>query len=118
MILMLAMLIVLYLLAAKKDDSEESNLEETVAAYSETHAKMTLVNMQTVGRLIKSYIAMHDNFPEDLDQVSRWSRIGAARWDAWGNPVKFESRFKPNFTLSSAGPDQTWNTEDDIKMEF
>lgn len=118
LVLMLGMLIIFYLLVIHKDESGESNLEKTVGAYSETNLKMTRVNMQTVGRMVESYIAMHDALPEDLNQVSRWNRIGAARWDAWGNPLKFEAGFKPNFTLSSAGPDQAWNTEDDIKMEF
>ncbi len=118
MVLMLGMVIIFYLFVVHKDESGESNLEKTVGAYSETNLKMTRVNMQSVGRMVESYIAMHDALPEDLNQVSRWNRIGPARWDAWGNPIKFSAGFKPSFTLISAGPDKTWNTEDDIKMEF
>jgi hypothetical protein len=118
MVLMLAMVIVFYLLVVHKDESGESSLEKTVGVYSETNLKMTRVNMQSVGRMVESYIAMHDALPEDLNQVSLWSRIGAARWDAWGNPIKFEAGFKPKFTLISAGPDKAWDTKDDIKMRF
>jgi len=118
MVLLLAVMVVFYLLIIQGGDEGESALQKEITGYTQAKVKTTRANMRSLARFIDGFIATQDRFPENLNQVSRYQPVGNARYDSWGTPIKLEAKQSPNYILISAGPDQTFSTGDDIRLEF
>jgi hypothetical protein len=93
---------------------EEEKIVEDVKAFSRTKLKLTKVNMQTLERLIISYIARNGRAPKSLKDLQAIHIPSSSRFDAWGTEIKYERLSNEEFRLISAGKDRVFDTSDDI----
>ena len=69
---------------------------------------------------VKSYNMKHGKYPESLDVLTQEQADGSDPMlegepvDPWGNELKYERPSKKRPTITSAGPDGEFGTEDDI----
>ncbi len=115
-ILILGVVIVYFLFMVKSGG--QANIKQEIDAFSRAKAKLTRTNMRILQRAVTSYIASHDQVPENLDEVSLAYPITTGKLDAWGKEIKYEGLSSDKFRLTSAGGDKQFNTEDDIVMEY
>ena len=115
-ILILGVVIVYFLFMVKSGG--QANIKQEIDAFSRAKAKLTRTNMRILQRAVTSYIASHDQVPENLDEVSLSYPITTGKLDAWGKKIKYEGLSSDKFRLTSAGGDKQFNTEDDIVMEY
>lgn len=83
---------------------------------------MTLPNIQTAGNMlemrteINEYHATLGSLPESVDTITTLKPD--LKLDAWNNSIRYEITGPNRYELSSAGPDGTWDTADDINLPF
>jgi len=86
--------------------------------------KITAIEMQTIRRIIVYYHTEHERLPDPsrftqfLEENTRelaGKDIRKNGVDLWGTPYDLKVE-KKGFIISSAGADQQWNTEDDIRL--
>ncbi|MCP2518870.1 hypothetical protein NLB96_00750 [Candidatus Aminicenantes bacterium AC-335-K20] len=80
--------------------------------------KLTVANMNSLARIINSYISQKGKVPDSLKELQTFYVLSAKRIDEWGTPIKYEKLSEYSFRLISAGKDKTFNTSDDIILTF
>lgn len=103
----------IFLLWIVKSGGEEKVVGD-VKAFSKTKIKLTKVNMSSLERLIISFIAQQGRAPKSLKELQSLHVPITAKFDAWGNEIKYERLSNDEFRLVSAGKDKAFGTSDDI----
>ncbi len=116
-VLIMALAIVYFIYFAKTGG--KSNIRTVVDKYAEAKIDLTKVNMEQLGRIILSRTGEDGQAPADLGELQR-SQPGLAEGmiDAWGRRIKYERLSDSNFRLTSAGPDGSFGTADDIVKDY
>jgi hypothetical protein len=113
----MAMVVVYFIFFAKVAD-HKGGLEIEVDKYLESKIKLTEVNLESLSREILTYATEGDGLPGSLDALRRFHPTASAVTDAWGRKIRYERLSDSSFRLRSAGPDGTFETEDDIVKDF
>jgi hypothetical protein len=115
-VLVLAVAIV-YLIWFSKS-GEKTHLEQQVDRFVQAKEDLTRVNMQSLQKIILSYIAGEGQPPKSLQDLRNSSLIVGGTMDGWGKSIKYERLSDSSFRLISAGKDKTFDTEDDIVLDY
>jgi hypothetical protein len=115
LILLIGAALVFFLYVMKTEDKE--NIKEQVGMFSTAKTKLTKSNMEQAKKMIIAFVSVNGRLPDDLRQMKNMNPMFTGGFDAWGNVVKFEKLSNDNFRLRSSGPDQIFQTEDDIIVE-
>ena len=87
-----------------------------VSAYNTAHyqdqAQQTEVVLQLGVQKIEHYRANHQALPRDIQ--GNKLLIADSLKDAWGEPLRYDVLDNGEFLVRSAGPDQTFDTPDDL----
>lgn len=72
----------------------------------------TARNLEIVEARVQGWLAAHDgSAPESLDELA-----GAGRQDEWGNDLRY-TKTEDGYDLRSAGPDEAFDSSDDVTPE-
>jgi hypothetical protein len=115
-VLILAVAIV-YLIWFSKS-GEKTHLERQVDRFVQAKEDLTRVNMQSLEKIILSYIAGEGQAPKSLQDLRNSSLLVGGTMDGWGKSIKYERLSDSSFRLISAGKDKTFDTEDDIVLDY
>jgi hypothetical protein len=115
-VLVLAVAIV-YLIWFSKS-GEKTHLEQQVDRFVQAKEDLTRVNMQSLQKIILSYIAGEGQAPKSLQDLRNSNLIVGGTMDGWGKSIKYERLSDSSFRLISAGKDKTFDTEDDIVLDY
>jgi hypothetical protein len=115
--ILLAMVAAYFIFFTKVAD-DKGGLEIMVDKYLQAKIDLTAVNLESISRQVLTYAADGQGLPESLDVLGRSRPMGAAVLDAWGRKIRYERLSDTSFRLRSAGPDGSFETEDDIVKEF
>jgi hypothetical protein len=115
-VLILAVAIV-YLIWFSKS-GEKTHLEQQVDRFVQAKEDLTRVNMQTLQKVIQSYIASEGQTPKSLQELRTANLLMGNILDGWGKSIKYERLSDSSFRLISAGNDKTFDTEDDIVLDY
>lgn len=115
-ILLLAVVIIffLYLVKGKKQE----HIKESVEAFSQAKQTLTETNMKTLQRVVTSFTAEKGQVPESLDELQMNVPLITGKLDGWGREIRYQKLDELRFRLTSAGHDGTFDTEDDIVVEY
>jgi hypothetical protein len=108
-------IVVFFLYVVKRGG--KSQLEEQVDAFSQVREKTTRANLMSIQRAIDFFIAQNGRTPENLREVQTYSRSVYEGSDAWGTPLKYIKISDSDYSLTSAGNDKTFDTDDDIVVK-
>jgi hypothetical protein len=115
-VLILAVAIV-YLIWFSKS-GEKTHLEQQVDRSVQAKEDLTRVNMQTLQKIIESYIASEGQPPKSLQELRTANLLMGNILDSWGKSIRYERLSNSSFRLISAGKDKTFDTEDDIVLDY
>ena len=102
-------------LMLRNETSKGMKIKETKVRTTYTKAKLL-----TISKGLDHYIRIHDKLPEPnkyIDALESESLIHEKCLDAWGNDISMTIEGTTVYTLTSAGPDGIYNTEDDINFQ-
>jgi hypothetical protein len=114
--LLLAAVVVYFLVFWKGE--KKSLLETEIDKLQESRVELAEVNMANLSRAILSFQASEGNLPASLSELSRAGILTAGAADVWGKAIKYERLSENSFRLTSAGPDRTFDTADDIVKDY
>lgn len=97
---------------------EKTHLEQQVDRFVKVKEDLTRANMQTLEKIIESYIASEGQPPKSLQELRTANLLMGNVLDAWGKAFKYERLSDSSFRLISAGKDKTYDTEDDIIVDY
>ncbi len=92
----------------------KSRLEEDVSTGERAMVELTLVNLNTLERVIEAFSGQEGRLPATLDELRKSRLLTAAAVDAWGREIRYEVTGETGFRLVSAGRDGVFGTADDI----
>jgi hypothetical protein len=115
-VLILAVAIV-YLIWFSKS-GEKTHLEQQVDRFVQAKEDLTRVKMQSLQKIILSYIADEGQAPKSLQDLRNSNLLVGGTMDEWGKSIKYERLSDSSFRLISAGKDKTFDTEDDIVLDY
>lgn len=115
-VLLLAMVIVYFVLFVKTGGKE--NLRGQVERFGRAKAELTEVNMRQLARLVVADMAARGKPPASLKSLERTNPMAASSPDGWGRAFRYERLSDESFRLTSAGPDGSFGTADDIVKEY
>ncbi|NIM89600.1 MAG: hypothetical protein GTO17_01475 [Candidatus Aminicenantes bacterium] len=115
-VIILAVAIAYFLVLQGSKKTEE--IVEQVEAFDEARENLTKVNMNTLQRAITSFIASQGRTPKSLKELQVFRVMAAEKYDSWGTEIKYERLSDDNFRLTSAGRDKTFDTQDDIVVDY
>lgn len=75
----------------------------------------TLAKLRLLDTKLREYIAKGHNPPTDLSQFKRFASLSFS--DQWGTPFRYVHG-TDNYSLSSAGADKVFGTDDDISLSY
>lgn len=83
-----------------------------------TQVELTKVNMTSLQKAIISFTIQRDRTPNNLEELRLVvvSRFGYS--DAWGTPFRYKKLSADKFRLISASADKTFDTSDDIVVDY
>jgi hypothetical protein len=115
-VLILAVAIV-YLIWFTKS-GEKTHLEQQVDRFVQAKEDLTRVNMQTLQKIIQSYVASEGQPPKNLEELRTANLLMGNILDGWGKSIRYKRLSDSSFRLISAGKDKTFDTEDDIVLDY
>ncbi len=89
-----------------------------VRAYRAAELQSTKANMQSLKTEIFMFSTEAGRIPKDLKELKAFSGRRGADLDAWGTTIRYERLSDEHFRLISAGKDRTFNTADDLVLEY
>lgn len=107
---------IVYLLWMMKGGKEQ--LPREVEAYGEMRVELTKANMAALRTAIFMFITEEGRTPKNLRELKAFSRQLGATLDSWGTPIRYKRLSDERFRLISAGKDRTFNTADDLVLEY
>jgi hypothetical protein len=108
---------IVYLIWFSKS-GEKTHLEQQVDRFVQAKEDLTRVNMQTLQKIIESYIASEGQTPKNLQELRTANLLMGNILDGWGKSIRYERLSDSSFRLISAGKDKTFDTEDDIVLDY
>jgi hypothetical protein len=117
-VLLLSMVIVYFIFFTRVAKNEKGGLGIMVDKYLQSKIDLTRANLEALAREVLSFSAEGGGLPETLDALRRFHPTAGALPDAWGTRIRYERLSDSSFRLSSAGPDKTFDTGDDIVKDF
>lgn len=114
-VVLLAMAIVYILFFGRV--AKKSYVEATLDANTRARIGLTEINMASMEKAITLFVVNQGKTPENLKELFAARIYSGDPSDAWGTLLKYERLSEENYRLSSAGPDRTFDTDDDIVME-
>jgi hypothetical protein len=108
---------IVYLLWFTKT-GKKTNLEMVVDRGLQAQAELTKVNMQSLQKIVLTYIANEGQTPKTLQDLRTAGLLMAGAVDAWGKSVRYERISDSSFRLTSTGKDGLIATADDIVLEY
>ncbi len=115
--ILLAMVAAYFIFFTKVAD-DKGGLEIMVDKYLQMKIDLTAVNLESISREVLTYAADGQGLPESLDALGRFRPMAVSVLDAWGRKIRYEKLSDSSFRLRSAGPDGSFDTEDDIVKDF
>jgi len=115
-VLILGVAIVFLLWFSKSGN--KTHLEQQVDRFEQTKEELTRVNMQTLQKIIQSYMATEGQTPKSLQELRTANLLMGNILDGWGKTLKYERLSDSSFKLVSAGRDKAFDTQDDIIVEY
>jgi len=115
-VLILAVAIV-YLIWFSKS-GEKTHLEQQVDRFEQAKEDLTRVNMQSLQKIVLSYIASEGQAPKSIQDLRTANLLVAGLADGWGKAIRYERLSDSSFRLVSAGKDKAFDTQDDIVLEY
>lgn len=116
--LTLLALVVVGILWLAKSGGENQPVKE-IERFDNLKIKATETNIRALGRAISTYVGIEGESPESLEELRK--AVGfrsTSSLDAWGIEIRYERLTENDFRLTSAGKDKTFDTEDDIVVDF
>ena len=114
-VVLLAMVVVYFLFFAKA--GEKSYIEATVDANTRLRTGITETNMATLEKALTLFTATQGQLPQNLKELFAARLFSGDPSDGWGTMPRYERLSDENYRLISAGPDRTFDTDDDIIVE-
>lgn len=114
-VLFLAGLIYFTLWMVKEGKDKVVNKIKTV---DRTQVELTKVNMTSLQKAIISFTLQRDRTPKDLKELQLVVVSPFGYSDAWGTPFKYKKLSEDKFRLISASADKTFDTSDDIVVDY
>ena len=108
---------IVYLLWFAKT-GKKTQLETKVDQNIQVQVDLTKTNMQSLEKIVISYIASEGQTPKSLQDLRNSNLLVGGAIDAWGKPIKYERLSDSSFRLISAGKDRIFSTQDDIVLEY
>ena len=94
------------------------DIPKQMEAFDSAKDKLTRSNMAMISRAVELYIAQQGETPQNFKQVRSQQALLGALVDGWGYTIKYERLNELNYRLISVGPDKTFDTEDDIIIDY
>ena len=116
-ILIMTMAVVYFVLFLKPDKEGGSAVGTQVERFGRTKVDLTKVNIGQLEKAVEFYITTEGSPPADLKELYSSRFVTGDVSDAWGRPLRYEKLSDSGFRLTSAGPDGTFGTKDDIIVE-
>lgn len=116
--LLLAMVIAYAIFFTPVAKHDKGGLEIMVDKYLESKIELTGVNLEALSREVLSFATEGEGLPQSLDALRRFRPTAGSVPDAWGTPIRYQRLSDASFRLTSAGPDKTFDTADDIVKDF
>ena len=110
--------VAVYFLFFAKVVGDKGGLEVMTDKYAETKVNLTGTDLESLAKVILSYAAEGEGLPGSLDALKRYNPVASTRTDTWGRRIRYEKLSEDSFRLTSAGPDRTFDTADDIVRIF
>lgn len=112
-------LLIIFAAGCDKSEGEQSALEKMVDTPQRSKNTLILSQISAIENAINSYITDNSEYPESLDQlVPQYLKTENNITDPWGAPFRLETDENGALFLISAGRDNTFDTEDDIKRRM
>lgn len=116
--LTLLALVVVGIIWMTKSGGENQPVKE-IERFDNLKIKVTRTNMNALGRAIATFVAIEGETPESLEELRNAVGLrSTSSLDAWGTTIKYERLTENDFRLTSAGKDKTFDTEDDIIVDY
>ena len=115
LVFLVAVVIVFAMMTIKVGD--KTPLKTEVDQFVQAGADLTKATMQTLQKIIQSYIATEGQPPASLQDLRTSNLLTGAVLDAWGQAIRYERKSEAVFRLVSAGRDKVFDTADDIVIE-
>lgn len=116
--LTLLVLVVIGILWLAKSGGENQPVKE-IERFDNLKTKATETNMRALGRSIATFVAVEGETPESLEELRKAIGLrSTSSLDAWGTTIRYEKLSENDFRLTSAGKDKTFDTEDDIIVDY
>jgi len=111
-------LVVVGIIWLAKSGGENQPVKE-IERFDNLKIKVTRTNMNALGKEIAAFVAVEGETPESLEELRKAIGLrSASSLDAWGTIIRYERLTEDDFRLISAGKDKTFDTEDDIILDF
>jgi hypothetical protein len=114
-IVLLAMVVIYFLFFAKA--GKKGYIEATQDANTKLRTGLTTTNMATLEKALTLFTATQGQLPQNLKELFAARLYSGDPSDGWGTLLKYERLSDENYRLISAGPDRTFDTDDDIVVE-
>lgn len=115
-IFLISMGIVLFIFHGRMG-KERAVVEVQIEKSDEAKAGLTRTTLDALAREITS-VSADNGLPARLSDIRRMRPQFSVPLDAWGGEIGYEVISENGFRLTSAGPDRTLGTPDDISKEF
>ncbi len=83
-----------------------------------TQVQLTKANMTSLQKAIISFTIQQDRAPNNLKELKLVVVSPLGYSDAWGTPFKYKKLSGDKFRLISASADKTFDTSDDIVVDY
>ena len=114
-VLVLAAVAVYFLWIAK---TGEKQVLEKVEMFSKVKQEVTKINMDSLSKDILTFVTQEGRTPKDFKELRKYHALLPVGLDGWGTAIKYERLSSDDFRLISAGKDKTFNTSDDIVIDY
>lgn len=116
--LTLLALLVVGIIWMAKSGGENQPLKE-IERFDNLKIKLTRTNMNALGKAIATFVAIEGETPESPEKLRNAVGLrSTSSLDAWGTTINYERLTENDFRLTSAGKDKTFDTEDDIIVDY
>ena len=114
-ILLLAGVIYYALWIVKRGGEEVVN---DVNKLDQSQVELTRANMTSIQKAIVSFTMQRGRTPKNLKELRMVVISPFGYSDAWGTPIKYKRLSEDKFQLISASADKTFDTSDDIVVDY
>jgi hypothetical protein len=96
----------------------KEKLVRDINTIDRTQVELTKANMTSLQKAIISFTVQRDRTPNNLKELRLVVVSPFGYSDAWGTPFKYKKLSEDKFRLISASADKTFDTSDDIVVDY